>query len=49
MATTVKIETDKNIPPKGSSRLARLEANMQAVIQEALGDSSVRVTVIKRK
>ena len=49
MATSITIETDKQPPPKGSSRLHRLEANMQAVIQEALGDSSVTVRVIKRK
>lgn len=48
MATTVTIETDKQRPPKGSSRLNRLESNIQATIQEALGDSTVKV-ILKRK
>lgn len=49
MATTVTIETDKALPPKGSSRLHRLEADIQTVVQVDLGDSTVTVKLIKRK
>ena len=49
MATTVTIETDKHLPPQGSSRRNRLVAEMQSVIQQELGDSSVVVHIVKRK
>lgn len=49
MATTVTVETDKQPPPKGSSRRNQMVAEIQAVIQSRLGDSSAVVNIVKRK
>lgn len=49
MATVVKVETDKQLPPQGSSRRNQMVAELQSVIQSRLGDSSVKVDIVKRK
>jgi len=49
MATTVTIETNKDLPPKGSSRRNRLEADVQSAVSAGLGDQSVQVKMTKRK
>lgn len=48
MATTITVETDKQLPPKGSSRRNRLEVDLQAAVQGALNDSRVQVNLVKR-
>lgn len=47
MSTTVTIETDKGLPPIGSSRRRTLEDTILKVVQLALND--LRTTVILSK
>lgn len=48
MATTVMIVTDKQIPPKGSSRRNQMVAEIQAIILARLSDSSATVNIERK-
>lgn len=51
MATTVTVETDKPIPPRGTRHLHEMETSIAQSVREALNLSTnvkVQVNIIKR-